>query len=367
MGEAQVLTAGDDYPLHQRPEPIALSGTDRNFYDRYFFNGQDPDGSLFFAAALGVYPHLDILDGAFSVLVDGVQRSVLVSRPLNHERMDTEAGPLAIAVLEPLKRLAVRLGETGGLAADLVCSGLHHPVEEPRFTRRIGSRTLMDATRMTQNVAWEGTLAIDGRTHQVAGFAGTRDRSWGVRPVGAPDPQPPAVPPQFFWLWAPMQFGRFALFAHTNDDAGGEPWNRSAVLVDCETGAQERLRHPVFHVRHTPGTRRAATAGLAAERMDGTPVAVEIRPQAHFQMAGLGYGHPTRGHGLSHGGLSVAHESWRTADVDPARPMNAHVQALVSARLRLGEDPPLAGRGVLEQLVIGPHAPSGFQDLFDLA
>jgi hypothetical protein len=30
-----MLTRGDDYPIHQTPEPIAYAGTDRNFYDRY--------------------------------------------------------------------------------------------------------------------------------------------------------------------------------------------------------------------------------------------------------------------------------------------------------------------------------------------
>ena len=33
-----MLTPADDYPLHQSPEPIAFAGTDRNFYDRFFFN-----------------------------------------------------------------------------------------------------------------------------------------------------------------------------------------------------------------------------------------------------------------------------------------------------------------------------------------
>ena len=32
-----MLTKGDDFPLHQTPEPVAYAGTDRNFYDRYFF------------------------------------------------------------------------------------------------------------------------------------------------------------------------------------------------------------------------------------------------------------------------------------------------------------------------------------------
>ncbi len=59
------LTKGDDYPIHQTSEPIAFSGTDRNFYDRYFFNGYAYEGELFFAAAMGIYPHLNIIDAAF--------------------------------------------------------------------------------------------------------------------------------------------------------------------------------------------------------------------------------------------------------------------------------------------------------------
>ena len=50
-----MLSAGDEYPIHQTPEPVAYSGSDRNFYDRYFFNGYSADGSTFFAAAMGVY------------------------------------------------------------------------------------------------------------------------------------------------------------------------------------------------------------------------------------------------------------------------------------------------------------------------
>ena len=49
-----MLSKGDDYPLHQTAEPVAYAGTDRNFYDRYFFNGYAPDGGGFFAVAFGV-------------------------------------------------------------------------------------------------------------------------------------------------------------------------------------------------------------------------------------------------------------------------------------------------------------------------
>jgi len=62
-----MLTAGDEYPIHQTPEPIAFSGSDRNFYDRFFFNGYSADGETFFAAAMGIYPHLNIIDAAVSM------------------------------------------------------------------------------------------------------------------------------------------------------------------------------------------------------------------------------------------------------------------------------------------------------------
>ena len=79
-----MLTKADDFPIHQTPEPIAYAGTDRNFYDRYFFNGYTADGSSFFAVALGVYPHLNVMDGAFCVVVDGVQHNLRASRLLGN-------------------------------------------------------------------------------------------------------------------------------------------------------------------------------------------------------------------------------------------------------------------------------------------
>ena len=89
-----MLTAGDEYPIHQTPEPVAFAGSDRNFYDRFFFNGYSADGKNFFAAAMGVYPALNIIDASVSILRDGKQSSIFMSRPLNMERMDTFVGPL---------------------------------------------------------------------------------------------------------------------------------------------------------------------------------------------------------------------------------------------------------------------------------
>ncbi len=365
-----MLTKGDDYPIHQTAEPVAVAGTDRNFYDRYFFNAQAPDGSAVLGAAMGIYPHLNIIDAALSVSDGAVQRSVFGSRILGHERMDTHAGPITVTVEEPLHRLRLTIAENAsGISGDLVFTGRAAPIEEPRFTRRVGSRTLMDVTRLTQSGAWSGWIESAGVRRDISGWRGVRDRSWGVRPIGAADAQPvlPMAPPQFFWLWTPIAFDDWLLFFHTNDDEFGRPWNRSAVLVPVGGGAPVHLDDIAMAVHWKPGTRQAAAARLTAKMPDGAAVAVDFDFGAIFMMRGLGYGHPARGHGMFQGPDVTAGEDIDLVTVDPAVPLNAHIQAQVAATLTIGGAAPVAGRGMFEQLAIGPHGPSGFAGLFDLA
>jgi hypothetical protein len=365
-----MLSRADDYPIHQTPEPIAVAGTDRNFYDRYFFSAHSPDSEAAVGAALGVYPHLNIIDCAVSVLRAGQQHSLFASRVLHGERLDLRVGPVQLEVQEPLKRLRlVVLPNDTGISADLTFEGRAAPILEPRFIRRVGTRTLMDVTRMTQGGQWRGEFTLDQVVHSVAGWRGTRDRSWGVRPVGAPDSQPsqPAVPPQFFWLWTPTAFDDWHLFFHSNDDGHGRPWNRSGVLVRLKDGAEFALDDPRMALAFRPGSRHAGAARLEARLPDGRPLSVDFSIGANFMMRGIGYGHPSRGHGLFQGDGVVAREVIDLAGVDPASPMNAHVQGLSEARLQIGGGPVVMGRGLFEQLMIGPHAPSGFTELFDLA
>ena len=360
-----MLTKADDYPIHQRPEPVATAGSDRNFYDRYFFNGYSADGETFFAAALGVYPHLAVMDAAFSVSRGGTQKSVIASRLIEGgERMDTMVSPIAVEVIEPLRTLRLQVEEHDGpLACDLTMTGRAAPIEEPRFTHRVGTRTVMDVTRLTQAVEWRGSLSIDGKRIEVDGWWGTRDRSWGVRPIGASDPQPPAAPGgfQFYWLWSPLNFERHALFFHTNDDAAGRPWNRAARLVSLEDGSVREVELAP-ELTYKSGTRNAKTA-----RLTGEGLTVDFDLERNFLMQGIGYGHAGRGHGTFHGPHSVHREELQLEEVDLSAPQNNHVQALAAVTMTLPDGSRHSGRGVLEQLFIGPHAPSAFESLFDLA
>ena len=99
---------------------------------------------------------------------------------------------------------------------------------------------------------------------------------------------------------------------------------------------------------------RLASVGVARAR-DGVALDIEELTRFLAGRAGLQY--------LRIDPLKV--DAGKVADA--ASPANAHIQALVSAELKLPDGRILHGRGVLEQLFIGPHAPSGFRELFDLA
>ena len=367
-----MLTAGDEYPIHQTPEPIAYSGSDRNFYDRFFFNGYSQDGDVFFGAAMGVYPHLNVIDGAVSILKDGKQRSLHLSKCLNMQRMDTQVGPLRVEVIEPLKKVRLVLEETEGLALDVTFTGRAFPIEEPRFTRRQGPRMLMDVTRMTQNGHWEGHLKVDGETIAINPFSGTRDRSWGVRPIGAADPQPlmPPLPFQFYWIWTPLNFEDRAVYFHVNDDALGKSWNTKAVMVMDGAGNDELTHMSACSckVEYVPGTRRAAKGVITMLDEDGQTYTVELTPKQTFQMKGIGYTHPKWGHGSHHGDeLAYEREEYTPEELPWNDPQNLHIQAISQCVLTMPDGSKHSGAGSFEQLFMGPHEPSGFKDILDPA
>ena len=367
-----MLTKGDDYPIHQLPEPIATAGTDRNFYDRYFFNGYSRDGSIFFATALGVYPHLNIMDGAFSVVVDGVQHNLHASRFMGMERMDMQVGPLSIEVLEPLQSLRIRVDHPeSGLKADLTYHGRAVAIEEPRFTYRQGPRVLLDYTRLTQNGTYEGWIEVGGKRIEISRDQhwGTRDRSWGVRPIGAADPQPLAPPrlPQFYWVWSPLNFESGLTLYHNNSDEYGRPWNEAAVMCGLDGAEPRHMAQCSSEVNFRSGSRHAKDATLRMVDDAGGETIIELTPKWTFYMKGIGYGHPDWGHGHFKGELAVEYESFATADIADCVPPNLHIQAFVEARKTAPDGSVEIGSGILEQLIIGPHAPSGFKDLLDMA
>jgi hypothetical protein len=109
-----------------------------------------------------------------------------------------------------------------------------------------------------------------------------------------------------------------------------------------------------------PGTRRASRCDVSLRRSNGEVLEIELEPTICFQMLGLGYTHPEWGHGRYHAELEIGGEQWKLADLDPLALQHNHIQQVV--RARCGE---LEGMGVLEQIAMGPHTPSGLTGFLD--
>lgn len=359
-----MITRADDYPIHQTADPVAVAGGGhRNFYDRYFFNGYTRDGSLFLAAAMGQYPNRNVTDAAFNVVHRGRQYVVRASRRLGGERTDTRVGPIRVEVVEPLRVMRVVVEPNAwGLSADLTFTARAGVIEEPRFHRAHQGAVFMDSTRLTQHVAIDGQITVDGETIRVTPERtwGSRDRSWGLRPVGERDADTPA-PTQFFWLWAPVNFEDLCTHFDVNEDADGTRWHEAGMVAPLG-GSPVAARRVDWTIDFQPGTRHARRAIITLERPEGEVLQIALRPLYNFAMVGLGYQHPVWGHGMAVGDDVVDGESFALADLDPAVPLNLHVQAVCEATCGTR-----TGIGVLEQLIIGPHARSGLSDLFDMA
>src|SRR5262245_31397454 len=232
-----MLSRFDDYPIHQTPEPIANRVTsDPNAYDRYWFNGIDRDARFYFGAALGLYPHQQVMDAHFSILADGEQHALHASRLAPREPSETAVGPFRLEVLEPMRRVRLTIARNDtGIEAELTFFSRAPALEEARAVMKAGptTRNLIDMTRFTQFGTWQGWFRAGGVTTRVehSNCYATRDRSWGVRPVGAAAPGRPGDPPQLAWLWAPIHFEDECRLIGYFQRPDGERWNADGMRV----------------------------------------------------------------------------------------------------------------------------------------
>ena len=97
-----------------------------------------------------------------------------------------------------------------------------------------------------------------------------------------------------------------------------------------------------------------ASFGLTLNHRDGRSEAIEFEKLFTFRMRGIGYSHPHWSHGSNHGELEVGGESVKLDDFAADDGSTIHIQTLCS--VRMGDR---VGTGVVEQIAIGPHAPSG--------
>ncbi|MEV0945281.1 hypothetical protein [Rhodococcus sp. NPDC049939] len=371
------LSPMDDYPIHQAAEPIRRVATsDRNFYDRYYFNcypSADPD--LFLIVGLGQYPNLGVTD-AFAVLRRGNDHIVVRgSTALGNDRADTTVGPFRVEILEGLTRLRVVLapGEYD-LSFSLTFDATIPATLEPRHFRRQLERVTFDTSRFVQTGTWTGELTIDGRRHPVTPdtWRGNRDRSWGVRPVGEAEPPGRRAVEgnsNFFWIYAVMQFENYSISVILQEDERGRRIVEEAVRIWPDPGIEpEWLGRPEHKLTFAPGTRDVTSASLTFHR-PGHGIATVTCDLLLPNYIGIGTGYGLESdwrHGMWQGEQVVEGLRKRVSEIEPGLRMFCPVDNLTRFHLSEGGETAV-GTGLLEVAAIGPHTPYGFDSFTDTA
>lgn len=361
----------DEYPIHQLPLSMKYVGSsDRNFYDRCYFNAHDRTGDVFLITGVGVYPNLGVTDAFALVRAGDRQWAVRCSDALGDRELGARVGPYRVEVVEPLQRVRVVCDTTDkGIAFDLTWEGSFPCVDEPRHLLHQGDRLILDGCRFAQVGTWSGTLHAAGRDYQVDAdrWVGTRDRSWGVRPVGEAEPPGRSAdePRQgFWWLYVPMRFDDYALIVIAQEDPDGTRTLNAASRVWAD-GRTEQLGWPEIDFSYRSGTRHPERATLHLRTPDRQPLTVEVETLGGVALhIGGGYG----------GDPDWAHGQWKGAGwVDGAE--YDLTSPDLAGRIPFGVVDHVAratcedqqGWGLFEHASVGRHDPTGFKDWLSVA
>ena len=363
------LSRFDEYLTHQTSDTFDhVATSDRNFYDRYYFNMHSSSDELFVIIGMGQYPNLGVTDAFITVSIGTDQHTVRASRELGVDRMDTNVGPLGVEIIEGLRRLRVTCEPNEwGIEADLVFTGTVDALEEPHtFTRRYG-RVEQDVTRYAQVGGWEGRLTVAGKHYDVTPdrWQGARDRSWGVRPVG--EREHPGIKVRqatdghgFRHDWLPMQFADHMLKVQIDQDADGNRFVEESMRVwntDLDRPI-EHLGRPEVDIDYISGTREIANATITVPHPTADPIVVKTTPlRTLYLAAGSGYiPDGTWGHGYYQGPLKVEGVSHDLSTPEARRQYAYLNETLSRFELSTGE----VGYGMHENILMGIYRPTGF-------
>jgi len=365
----------DEFPLHQAPLSMAhVVSSDRNAYDRYYFNAQDRTGDLFLVTGLGVYPNLGVIDAYATVRIGDRQVTLRASDALDgHDRMNPAVGPFRIEVDEPLQSLRLICdGDDHGLGFDLRWEGSFPAFEEAPHNWRAGDRITLSAQRFAQLGSWAGEMRVDGEAIPVDPdiWLGSRDRSWGIRPVGEPEPPGRAAEEAiegFWWCYVPMRFVDFAIVIIAQEEPDGHRILNEAVRVWPATSGRrpEQLGWPRIDVAYRSGTRHPVGATIHLTEPDGSPLVMEVETRGFVALnAGPGYGgDPTWAHGSWKGRNWVERSEVDLTDPTVASMIPFSVVDHVGRATLDGAK----GFGLFELGTFGRHDPSGFADYGSMA
>lgn len=175
----------DEMLIHQTPEPVGtVAGTSRHWRESYFFVLHHPDvtGDVLILT-MSSRPSHDLLDSYLMGHVDGEAFFSRWSRPVNAAPERTEVGPVSVQILEPYRRVRLRVeaGPDQRIGLNLTWTARTAPYLTDRGSMTVGERLVWDQRQMFQSGWINGEYSVDGVQHPVHQWWGQRDHSWGVR------------------------------------------------------------------------------------------------------------------------------------------------------------------------------------------
>lgn len=298
-GSIGPLTPADEYFNHQIVDTFAtVSQTDLAWAEKVCLMAAAKDGSMQIGFGFGKYVNRGVLDGYAGVARGVEQWTVRASRSLASDPSSVDVGPIRYEVLEPLKRVRVRLdaNDEQPVSYDLVLEGTLPCVTEQREDRRdvTGTRRTADQIRYHQiGVVAEGWIEVAGeRTEVVPGeWVMTRDHSWGIRPgvgddvLDVPGGHTDLSFGSVLAVWNPVHFEhpdgsvygfhQYLLnfvapgFTQTSAQGGFEyPDGRREVLV----GIEPDIRFDPVNLRFLGGTFRITLADGGVRELAAEPI-----------------------------------------------------------------------------------------------
>ena len=322
-----------------------------------------------------MYPNLGVVD-AYATVRRGDRSGPCGSpTPSTDDRLrPARRARTGSRCIEPLQRLRLVCdGDDHGLGFDLTWEGSFPAVQEQPHVMRTGARDRSSTPRRFAQLGLVGGRAARRRRRRSRSirttWVGSRDRSWGIRPVGEAEPPGRRADEPlegFWWLYVPLRFDDFAVIVIVQEEPDGfRTLNDATRVLARRAGRAARLARDRDHATgRARGIPERATLHLHAR--GGKPLDIEVETLGFVALnVGAGYGgDPDWGHGQWTG------RGWVEGAVydltDPAVAGRMPVRRDRPRRRGPRATAPRAG-ACSSTRTFGRHDPSGFADWSSVA
>jgi hypothetical protein len=290
-----MLIGLDETLHHQTSEPFATPATsDHRFFDRYWFSGMSPDGSVAFFSGTGRYPNMGSRDAFLNVVRGNRQHNQRTAAPLettaDTDPQTARVGALKVTVLEPFRRLILQ-NTAGPLTAELEFTSGTPAHLEAKHREMSGTRVIQEQQRYNQVGRWNGWIEAEGTRVHVTDWWGDRDHSWGTRvDVGGLEPREMYHRVPSFTIWCTFStddgWGHF----QCREYADGSPRYLDGAIHRPGKG-ETRVVDLSSDISFAEGTRIWTRAEFSVALNDGTTTHVVARPHTSRPWASRGGGY----------------------------------------------------------------------------